>query len=256
MSDLSLLDSGETSDIFIAEDTRFVLKRAKHNISDASDLLEAEQKVLQAITVAALHTMAGACLTCGRLPKEHFALFEGWTPRGELLMERKEGQSLACLLSNDANVYSITTSQIAQVVLDVCRTLQWLQTEFPGFRHGDLHTGNVMVDTRWNIVLIDFSHVGQVCTDSPLPRVFPTLPTKYPTCMDVLQFLEFALCCFPRDTKPPLPTRVWLAHAANAVSTLPTEEYIRGIPGGYLIDRCRNYDSMAAVIEAIKAIPL
>lgn len=45
------------------------------------------------------------------------------------------------------------------------KTLKYL--EYQGIKHGDLHSGNVMVDTNGNIYIIDF---GSVQTFNPLQK--------------------------------------------------------------------------------------
>lgn len=70
-------------------------------------------------------------------------------------------------------------SDLFEIVRQVCETLLSLQTEFPGFRHCDLHLGNVLIDSSRDpihVTIIDFDGAGQVEAEG---NVLPSVLSEY-----------------------------------------------------------------------------
>jgi tRNA A-37 threonylcarbamoyl transferase component Bud32 len=120
-----------------------VVKRAKPLDRFAAEDLCRESSVLRCITAATRRAE--------RIGQRQWAAhFPTWLAfhdaTGELVMQRLGGRPLAEFVRQRAAASLLTLLDLQHVLQAVAEILAWLRCQFRGFRHGDLHAANVLVD--------------------------------------------------------------------------------------------------------------
>jgi serine/threonine protein kinase len=140
------LNSGGFYDIWrrgsVVTKTPYIWYDEEHG--DITRLLTNEARVLQ-------HVASADAVT------SHVARFISFED-GILTTAFIDGQPLNLFLKN--GTYTIHTLMI--ILLQIAETLVYLQHMMPNFQHNDLHCGNVLIDEKLHITLIDFEVAEQV----------------------------------------------------------------------------------------------
>lgn len=149
-----LIGSGETSEVWLDENTGTVIKTYREPPStwSESDRDFDHEYYIVLITNEAmiLHMISHA-----HPPAEiHLPQIVGFDKSTyELRMKFIKGETLANYLER----VDISLDELKMIVEQVCCTLIWLRTRFSGFTHNDLHLNNIMISHNpLNTVIIDF----------------------------------------------------------------------------------------------------
>lgn len=127
---------------------------------------------------------------------------------------RKAPHPAAQLGAYLADGRAATTSVLFEIVRQVYEALAWLQGAFPGFRHCDLHAGNILVAADpVHTAIIDFGSAGQLASaGGSLPAIDAAFA---PAAANVLH-----LRCLSKGSP-----RRWLAEFWARISSVCADEY-------------------------------
>lgn len=240
------LDEGDNAEVTICETWQgskvlapIVIKRPLAHSPRAVAALAHEAAVLRALQPH-VYTTADSY---GRPMADHVPVFMDYAADGggALWMDYKRGRRFDALLE-DARSPPLPAATLKTIILRTAEVLQWLSAVLAGFRHGDLHPGNVLVDIGGDaaapmvsVAIIDFG----AATTLALPETTRALAVnaggrvanpfaaaedaaRAPVAADLLHLCEFLLVYLASTNAA---AHAWMCRCAARLSALSAQEY-------------------------------